>query len=48
MNEDKKGHFRNLDDIFFCEDIHQNESLKVLIKNKRLLRNLEKICDIQN
>lgn len=48
VNEEKKGYFKQLDEIFTSEDKQQIEALNILIKNKRILRNLSKISDSQN
>ena len=42
-----QGYFEYFEDIFKDEDIKNKKGLEILSKNKRISRNLHKICDIE-
>jgi hypothetical protein len=49
VSEEKKGYFKQLDEIFMTDEhsstLQQKESMKILMKNKKILRGLKNICE---
>ncbi|KAL4449241.1 hypothetical protein ABPG74_015623 [Tetrahymena malaccensis] len=48
VNDEKKGFFKQIDEIFKAEDNSLKESMQILQNNKRIFRNLKKICEFQS
>ncbi|KAL4498549.1 hypothetical protein ABPG72_019667 [Tetrahymena utriculariae] len=48
VNDEKKGFFKQIDEIFRADDNSMKESMQILQSNKRIFRNLKKICEFQS